>query len=177
MSNFENYLLSNVDVSIRTYDDVHYSEKTLVKHFKDWRQPKPLVEVPKFVADWIEFCKDDGFSLSYMMSCGGECFNRDVHHWMHSGVRNDELLAHAWFEGYTVKEEKKYVLKHIDMSKFSKGDSLYLHRSIKEDLFGKYDHRRLPDDADMSNVIDCHFTQSEIDSLHIGSYEQIEVEP
>ena len=29
----------------------------------------------------------------------------------------------------------------------------------------------------MSKIEQCHFTQSEIDKLNIGSYEQIEVEP
>ena len=60
MSNFEHYLLSDVDVSARTYDNVFYSEKTLVKHFKDWQPPKPqqaLPVVPEDVDKAIKYLK------------------------------------------------------------------------------------------------------------------------
>ena len=78
-------------------------------------------------------------------------------------------------DGYTVEKEQLYVLKHIDMSKFSEDSSLYLSKSIKSEVFGKYDHMRVPDGVDVSEIEQCHFTQSEIDKLNIGSYEQIEV--
>ena len=79
-------------------------------------------------------------------------------------------------DGYTVEKEKKYLLKHIDLSKFSEDSSLYLSRSIKSEIFGKYDHMRVPDGVNVSEIEQCHFTQSEIDELHTGSYEQIPVE-
>lgn len=38
-------------------------------------------------------------------------------------------------------------------------------------------HDRYSKDVDMSKIKQCHFTQSEIDELNIGSYEKLEVEP
>ena len=63
------------------------------------------------------------------------------------------------------------------MSKFSEDSSLYLSKSIKAEVFGKYDHMRVADGVDVSEIEQCHFTQEEIDKLNIGSYEQKEVEP
>ena len=75
--------------------------------------------------------------------------------------------------GYTVEKEKKYILKHIDLSKSSSDDSLYLAHGIYKRLL----HARYSKDVDMSGIKQCHFTQSEIDKLNTGSYEQKEVEP
>lgn len=63
------------------------------------------------------------------------------------------------------------------MSKFSEDSSLCLSKSIKSEVFGKYDHMRVQDGVDVSEIEQCHFNQSEIDKLNIGSYEQKEVEP
>ena len=65
-----------------------------------------------------------------------------------------------------------YILKHIDLSKSSADDSLYLTHGI----YKRLEHARYSKDVDMSKVEECHFTQSEIDELNIGSYEQIEVD-
>ena len=73
----------------------------------------------------------------------------------------------------TLEKEKKYILKHIDLSKSSADDSLYLNHGI----YKRLEHARYSKDVDMSKVEECHFTQSEIDELNIGSYEKIEVHP
>lgn len=74
--------------------------------------------------------------------------------------------------GYTVEKEKKYILKHIDMSKLYTGVSLYLAHGFYKEL----DHI-FYNDVGAHDAEECRFTQSEIDKLNIGSYEQIEVEP
>lgn len=165
---------------------------------KDWQPPKPLVKIPQFMADWFEYQlknnndldKFDGNTIFRIIQdvikvSNGECTwgDYDITDEIVKFAEDNEelflnLIVNCSFKvGYTVEKEQLYILKHIDMSKFSKGDSLYLSRSIKEEVFGKYDHRRIPDNADMSKAINCYFTQSEIDKLNIGSYEQIEVEP
>ena len=72
---------------------------------------------------------------------------------------------------YTVEKEKKYILKHIDLSEQYKYYSLYLAHGKNTEL----QHEKYWKDADMSKIKQCHFNQSEIDKLNIGSYEQIEV--
>lgn len=184
MSEFINKLRSSDAIS-NILDEVEKDRACVVEvliaaenEFKDWKPPKPKIEVPQFVADWFENNEDDlSFKIwGYLINWKLQDKKSDFFKWMKNESECIEILIRMQ-DGYTVKKEQLFILKHIDMSKFSELGSLYLSRSINEDVFEKYDHRRLPDDADMSKVIDCHFTQSEIDELHTGSYEQIEVEP
>ena len=163
-------------------------QNKIIEHFKDWQPPKPLVVVPQIVADYIETQKGNDFDRVGTLVCGhfGTLIyghhaaddrsekHSELHKWI---TDNFDTFLEAIVNGYTVEKEKKYILKHIDMSKFSKDDSLYLSRSIKAEVFGKYDHMRVADGVDVSEIEQCHFTQSEIDKLNIGSYEKIEVEP
>lgn len=148
---------------------------TALDKMKDWQPPmplpKPYIEVPQFVADWFE--EKMGGTFSAVIKSYSFDYN-EATAWVHdNGGFN--LLCKMKLYDYTVEKEKLYVLKHIDMSKFSEDSSLYLSRSIKAEVFGKYDHMRVADDVDVSEIEQCHFTQSEIDKLNIGSYEQIEV--
>ena len=172
-------------------------QNKIIEHFKDWKQPKPLVVVPKFFADWFEnqlknneSKKFDGNTIFRIIQdvikvSNGECTWGDydiTDEIVKFSEDNEELFLNLIVNcslgyGYTVEKEKLYVLKHIDMSKFSEDSSLYLSKSIKAEVFGKYDHMRVADGVDVSEIEQCHFTQSEIDKLNIGSYEQIEVEP
>lgn len=142
--------------------------------FKDWQPPKPLVVVPQIMADFIEEWKEEFklygafFEISEAYGPGTEIYD-----WVFQKLNGQDLFARAWIDGYTVEKEKKYILKHIDLSNSSSDDSLYLAHSH----FTKLQHVRYSKDVDMSKIERCHFTQSEIDKLNIGSYEQIEVEP
>ncbi len=171
---------------------------TALDKMKDWQPPKPLIKVPQFLADWFEnqlknnndLDKFDGNTIFRIIQdvikvSNDECTWGDYDITDEIGKfaeDNEELFLNLIVNcslgyGYTVEKEQLYVLKHIDMSKFSEYSSLYLSKSIKSEVFGKYDHMRVPDGVDVSEIEQCHFTQSEIDKLNIGSYEQKEVEP
>ena len=173
-------------------------QNKIIEHFKYWQPPKPLVVVPQFVVDWFEnqlknnndLDKFDGNNIFRIIQdvikvSNDECAwgDYDITDEIVKFAEDNEelflnLIVNCSFKvGYTVEKEQLYVLKHIDMSKFSEDSSLYLSRSIKAEVFGKYDHMRIPDGVDVSEIEHCHFTQSEIDKLNIGSYEQKEVEP
>ena len=163
-------------------------QNKIIEHFKYWQPPKPLVVVPQLVAEYIETQKGNDFDRVGTLVCGhfGTLVyghhaaddrsekHSELHKWI---TDNFDTFLEAIVNDYTVEKEKLYVLKHIDMSKFSEDSSLYLSKSIKSEIFGKYDHMRVPDGVDVSEIEQCHFTQSEIDKLNIGSYEQKEVEP
>ena len=167
------------------------SFKDIVSTFKDWQPPKTLVVVPKFFADWFEnqlknneSKKFDGDAVFRIIQDVIKVSNGEST-WEDYGITdeivkfaedNEELFLNLIVNcslgyGYTVEKEKKYILKHIDLSKLSTDDSLYLAHSN----FAKLQHVRYLKDVDMSKIKQCHFTQSEIDKLNIGSYEQIEV--
>ena len=157
---------------------------------KDWQPPKPLVEVPQFIADWFEKelknNESKKFDGSDVLRIIQDVIKVNKSIWVDFGIAdeivkfaedNEELFLNlivncSLGNGYTVEKEKLYILKHIDLSKSSSDDSLYLTHGI----YKRLEHARYSKDVDMSKVKECHFTQSEIDELNIGSYEQIEVD-
>lgn len=172
MSNFEHRITEDSTefekAFLKIYDG---SLWTAIEKMKDWQPPmplpKPYIEVPQFVADWFEE-KMEGTFAGVISSYA---FNDiEAVKWV-QGNGGIDLLCRMKLDGYTVKKEKKYILKHIDMSKLSTDDSLY----IKHGFYKRLIHARYSKDVDMSKIEQCHFTQPEIDKLHIGSYEQIEV--
>lgn len=63
------------------------------------------VQVPQFVADWIEHCRGLGYSLYQAMELVHE--NAEIKKWF-IFVDNQDLFARAWLDGCEVEEEKKY---------------------------------------------------------------------
>lgn len=63
------------------------------------------VEVPQFVADWIEVAKTV-YSLTGGMTYGGPGVNK----WLEN-EDNQRTFTLAWFDGYEVEKESKYRVK------------------------------------------------------------------
>ncbi|HEL2723737.1 TPA: DUF1642 domain-containing protein [Streptococcus suis] len=72
------------------------------------------VEVPKYIADSIEYCKDtEGYGLFHTMD---HCYQyKDSADWLEC---NEETFARAWLFGYEIEQEKLYVV--------TDGNKLYL---------------------------------------------------
>lgn len=169
---------------------------TISNEFKDWKPPKEPVEVPtwmpsttdslldiidkqlvaipQLVADFIESenhneeNREGTLVFEHYNSYKGNGNRSELHEWI---ANNFNDFLEAIVNGYTVKKEKKYILKHIDLSEQDNVVSLYLAHAPST----KLQHESYVKDVDMSKIKRCHFIQSEIDKLHIGSYEQIEV--
>ena len=165
---------------------------TISNEFKDWQPPKKLVEVPQIVADWFEYQLKNNNDLDKFG--GNDIFriiqdvikvSNDESTWEDYGITdeiakfaedNEELFLNLIVNcslgyGYTVEKEKKYILKHIDLSEQYNSVSSYLAHAPST----KLQHESYVKDVDMFKIKQCHFNQSEIDKLNIGSYEQIEV--
>ena len=179
MSEFEKELEKKMKLGKVAYEresldsDFLVSKRDIERIFEDWQPPKELVEVPQIVADFIKTLKIRGIKPLMDSATFGEIGfteeKRDeILHWINE---HQEEYMRAWPDGYTVEKKKLYILKHIDLSKSSSDDSLYLTHGIYKRLM----HARYSKDVDISKVEECHFTQSEIDELNTGSYEQIEV--
>ena len=149
--------------------------------------------VPQLMADWFENQLKNNESKKFD---GNDVFriiqdvikvSNDESTWEDYGITDEiakfaedneelflNLIVNCSFKvGYTVEKEKKYILKHIDLSEQYNYNFLYLSHGHNI----KLGHERIAKGIDMSKIEQCHFTQSEIDKLNIGSYEQIEVEP
>ena len=67
---------------------------------------KPVV--PKYVTDWIEWCKKN--NITFLGACTAICDNKNIRSLDASGwaTKNQETFAKAWFYGYEVDKEKPY---------------------------------------------------------------------
>ena len=76
------------------------------------------VVIPKHIAEWIEYCKRNEFTL---FGCLGpaldfeelvnESFKGDIRKCIRWCRKESNTLARAWLDGYTVEKEKKYLVK------------------------------------------------------------------
>lgn len=172
MSEFEKELNRIPRNGATERDEGFYLYSNLVRYFKDWQPPKPLVEVPQFVGDWIEYVKEQGYNALGLLD-NFEMPN-EISNWLFSkdNDHNINTVLSAWIDGYTVEKEQLYVLKHIDMSKEDSIYDWYVYRDLDDNRLW---HASLSKCYDMSKATIYHFTQAEIEKLHTGSYEQIEV--
>ena len=88
---------------------------TISNEFKDWQPPKPLVVVPRIVADFIKSLKIKGIKPLMDSAKFGEIGfteeKRDeILRWINE---HQEEYMRAWIDGYTVEKpkEKLYVVK------------------------------------------------------------------
>ena len=151
-------------------------QNKIIEHFKDWQPPKPLVVVPQIVASYIETEKYNDFDrvgtlvYGHYKAAVGDKEYYEFNEWI---ACNFDTFLEAIVNGYTVEKEKMFYLKHIDMSETDEHYDYYLSKSPKGNIFhSNIGKGKLP-------KLKCilKLTQQEIESLHAGSYEQIEVEP
>ncbi|GAB6638586.1 DUF1642 domain-containing protein [Streptococcus uberis] len=88
--------------------DEPISKVSVLNTIRQINQPKP--EVPKFVADWLEFCKNNEISLYDAMTDG----NDELDKWFAVDELNrQELFAEAWlaYPNIAVEKEKLYTVE------------------------------------------------------------------
>lgn len=74
----------------------------------DGAMEREKVTIPRYVADWIEYCKIKKISLAHALYRSDEAENKSVYRWIVECLENQETFARAWLDGYTVEEEKLY---------------------------------------------------------------------
>ena len=100
---------------IATYERIsNFAEtveiKSVIEKLKQLEEPE--TQVPQFVADWIEECKENNI---ISLSGAFEYAKGEVETWL-SSWENQEIFALAWINGYEVEKEKRYYirLKNVD---------------------------------------------------------------
>lgn len=117
--------------------------------------------IPKFVADWIEECKNDDFHLFGAME-GISLNQKKLDYWFREDD-NMELFARAWLDGYEVEEEKRYYVRFKGMESgdfnylnFIKFQHAWVLSSIKLDKKFRTEHtKKQLEEAGFSWVFDC----------------------
>ncbi len=151
--------LKKLDLAINLPSKTYFA---IEEKFKDWQPPKPLVVVPQLVARYIETEKDNDCNRVGTLVYGhykaiDEFKYSELDEWI---ANNFDTFLEAIVNGYTVEKEQMFYLRE-------KNTDYYLTKS-KNHSFLKLVINPYFDEND-------EFTQSEIDELHIGSYEQIPV--
>lgn len=77
----------------------------VLRDLKQLDEPQE-VEIPMFVADWIEKCKSEKRRLHESLTYTPF----GVNGWV-SNPKNQEIFARAWLDGYEVEKEKRYLVK------------------------------------------------------------------
>ena len=110
---------------------------------------KPVV--PQFVADWIEVAKTV-YSLTGGMTYGGLGVNK----WLEN-EDNQRTFTHAWFDGYEVEKEKRYLVK----MKVIKSNSQYL-------VFGQLSEKWWFGSAEQMGNVKSKHTRKELEEAGFG---------
>lgn len=76
------------------------------------------VVIPKHIAEWIEYCKRNEFTLFGCLDPAldfeelvNESFKGDIRKCIRWCRKESNTLARAWLDGYEVEKEKKYLVK------------------------------------------------------------------
>lgn len=195
MSKFSKQFNSWHIVNDKKYRTATLYRKALCKKFRNWKSPedyselsqevralkieneklkadKQLVVVPKFADDAIRSLSNGvrgAFDAIYLIKSKVEQYTElnadwiEVYNWIFEGG-NSGIFERAFLDGYTVEKEELYLLKN-------KLTNRYL---MKHKLDFNLDFQESSSDAD-TPIWKTKFTQSEIDDMATGSYEQIEV--
>lgn len=80
----------------------------LLEDLKQLKENKEKVPLPKHVAKWLSHAKSFNKTLHYALENAPE----EVNLWFCEDEKNRQnIFADAWINGYTVKKEKKYIVK------------------------------------------------------------------
>ena len=92
-------------------------------------EPKK-VTIPKFVAEWLEYCKSNNLTLLGAFDPVSEhgiglanTFTGEVRKGKDWAQRNQETFARAWLDGYKVEQEKLYTVEIAEaiLTKITRG--------------------------------------------------------
>ncbi|MDG4517503.1 DUF1642 domain-containing protein [Streptococcus suis] len=129
------------DVYKDTNGNTYVNQKEVLRIIADAVDLK--VEIPQFVADWIEHCKGLGSSFRYAIS--SKFVPKEVEVWL-SGTENimtnEKAFSSAWFYGYNIEGKQLYtvIIGNTIFAKFwDEGKTKYDMVRISDTLscFGK----------------------------------------
>lgn len=90
----------------------NFKTKVYEELIKDLKQldKSQEVPVPQFVADYIRYAIENDWDFQDLFKCIEDEEDEELLRWVYH-ERNQETLAAAWINGYTVEKEKRYIVK------------------------------------------------------------------
>lgn len=89
-------------------DTVTVNREWILKSIEQLDEPQK-VTVPQFVADYIEFKKENDFHIYGAMRVIENHYDKRVPEWFYE--KNVETFVRAWLDGYEVEKEKRYYVR------------------------------------------------------------------
>lgn len=80
-----------------------------IKLIEQLNEPQKTV-VPQFVADYIKYAIENDWDFQDLFKCIEDEEDEELLRWVYH-ERNQETLAAAWINGYTVEKKKRYLVK------------------------------------------------------------------
>lgn len=104
----------------------------ILEDLKQLDEPQK-VKIPKFVADWIKYCKNTSLSLARALMVSEDDFYNYANQKDHlellyflGSMINQEKFAKAWLYGYEVEQEKRYLVKMKGVAGYGR----YLNKAL-----------------------------------------------
>lgn len=132
-----------------------------IKLIEQLDEPQKTV-VPQFVADYIKYAIENDWDFQDLFKRIEDEEDEELMRWVYH-ERNQETLAAAWINGYTVEEEKRYYVRFKGMESndfnylnFIKFQHAWVLSSIKLDKKFRTEHtKKQLEEAGFSWVFDC----------------------
>lgn len=130
---------------------------------------KDLPEIPSMVGDWIEYCKFTNVNLQNALIVGDVYFYNYANQKDFSKLKefldtenNQETFARAWLDGYTVEEEKRYLVKmrgidnsYCVLTHYEDGNRWIMGTNSNNFISNKRHTRKELEEAGFGWVFDC----------------------
>lgn len=114
------------------------------------------VQVPQFVADYIEFKKEYDFHVYGAMRVIEDHCDKRVSEWFYE--KNVETFARAWLDGYEVEKEKKFAVKLTKTQQYLyciDNDFTFVTYARPDDNPRLYHTRKELEEAGFGWIFDC----------------------
>lgn len=152
------------------YVSVHQmGKKAFIDMIEQLDEPQK-VTIPQFVADWIEYCKENHLTITGAFEPVSEhgigfaeTFKESAYKCTRWALDNQNLFARAWLDGYEVEEEKRYIVKVKDngqyLGRYYINDEVLIPQFTRTQLTGRGElptfTRKELEDAGFGWVFDC----------------------
>ena len=91
------------------WNEPYLNKEVVLETIKHLDKPEKVV-IPQFVADYIEWTKEEDYHLLGAMGTIMTSRRKNLYEWFYDDD-NIELFARAWLDGYEVEKEPKYTVK------------------------------------------------------------------
>lgn len=153
---------------IKSYENARFGIVSVNGVLEDLRQldESQKVTVPQFVADYIKYAIENDWDFQDLFKYIEDEEDEELLRWVYH-ERNQETLAAAWINGYTVEKEKRYRVKAKGVCFnscliFEKINKTWLFSSIYEtDHQRVYHTRKELEEAGFGEVFDSQLFEVE----------------